>query len=89
MDQAVLEKVWYELALQAGVSLTIRAETESGCLLASDQTGRRGRSSEEIGRHDARNLLEDLKTGVSKKQLLSAIQGHILAQGQLVSTYQR
>jgi len=31
----------------------------------------------------------DLKAGVSKKQLLSAMQGHILAQGQLSGTYQR
>ena len=31
----------------------------------------------------------DLKPGVSKKQLLNAIKGHILAQGQLMGTYQR
>jgi Raf kinase inhibitor-like YbhB/YbcL family protein len=31
----------------------------------------------------------DLKAGVSKKQVLSAMQGHILAEGQLVGTYQR
>jgi hypothetical protein len=31
----------------------------------------------------------DLKAGISKKQLLSAMQGHILAQGQLTGTYQR
>ena len=31
----------------------------------------------------------DLKAGVSKKQLLAAMQGHILAQGQLTGTYQR
>ena len=31
----------------------------------------------------------DLTAGVSKKQLLSAMQGHILAQGQLTGTYQR
>jgi len=31
----------------------------------------------------------DLKAGVSKKQVLDAMQGHILAQGQLTSTYQR
>lgn len=31
----------------------------------------------------------DLKGGVSKKQLLSAMQGHILAQGRLTGTYQR
>jgi hypothetical protein len=31
----------------------------------------------------------DLKPGTSKKQLLDAMKGHILAQGQLVGTYQR
>jgi len=31
----------------------------------------------------------DLKAGVSKKQLLDAMQGHILAQAQLTGTYQR
>jgi len=31
----------------------------------------------------------DLKAGVSKKQVLDAMQGHILAQEQLIGTYQR
>ena len=31
----------------------------------------------------------DLKAGAAKKQVLDAIQGHILAQGQLTGTYQR
>jgi len=31
----------------------------------------------------------DLKGGASKKQLLSAMEGHILAQGQFTGTYQR
>jgi Raf kinase inhibitor-like YbhB/YbcL family protein len=31
----------------------------------------------------------DLEAGVSKKQVLDAMRGHILAQGQLVGTYQR
>ncbi len=31
----------------------------------------------------------DLKAGVSKKQVLDAMQGHILAQGELTGTYQR
>ena len=31
----------------------------------------------------------ELKAGVSKKQLLNAMQEHILAQGQLIGTYQR
>lgn len=31
----------------------------------------------------------DLEPGVSKKQLIDAVKGHILAQGQLISIYQR
>ncbi len=31
----------------------------------------------------------DLKAGISKKQLLEAMKGHVLAQGQLTGTYQR
>jgi len=31
----------------------------------------------------------DLKAGASRKQVLDAMQGHILAQGQLTGTYQR
>jgi Raf kinase inhibitor-like YbhB/YbcL family protein len=31
----------------------------------------------------------DLKAGVSKKQVLNAMQGHVLAEGQLMGTYQR
>lgn len=31
----------------------------------------------------------DLKAGVSKKQVVGAMQGHILTQGQLTGTYQR
>jgi len=37
----------------------------------------------------ALNQPVDLKAGVSKKQVLDAMQGHILAQGQLTGTYQR
>ena len=31
----------------------------------------------------------DLKAGASKKQVIDAMQGHILAQGRLIGTYQR
>jgi len=37
----------------------------------------------------ALNQTLDLKAGISKEQLLSAMQGHILAQGQLTGKYQR
>jgi len=62
---AKIETLWDETALQAGASLSLWAETNSGCLLGSDQAGKRGRSSEDIGRYVARNLLEDLMTGAT------------------------
>lgn len=37
----------------------------------------------------ALDQLSDLKAGVSKKQILDAMQGHVLAQGELTGMYQR
>jgi len=68
---ARIETLWDETALQAGASLALWVETDSGCLLGSDQAGKRGRSSEGIGRHVARNLLEDLKTGATVDRYLA------------------
>jgi hypothetical protein len=31
----------------------------------------------------------DLKPGLTKKELLKAMEGHVLAEGQLMGTYQR
>jgi len=69
--QARIEAIWDETALQAGASLALWAETDSGCLLGSDQAGKRGRSSESIGRYVARNLLEDLKVGATVDRYLA------------------
>ena len=66
-----IETLWDETALQAGASLALWAETDSDCLLGSDQAGKRGRSSEDIGRYVARNLLEDLKTGATVDRYLA------------------
>ncbi len=59
-----------ETALQAGANLALWAETDSGCLLGSDQAGRRGRRSEDIGRYVARSLLEDLEAGATVDRYL-------------------
>jgi RNA 3'-terminal phosphate cyclase (ATP) len=40
-------------------------------LLGSDQAGKRGRSSESIGRYVAGNLLDDLKTGATVDRYLA------------------
>jgi Raf kinase inhibitor-like YbhB/YbcL family protein len=37
----------------------------------------------------ALDIKPDLKTGLTKKELLKAMEGHILAEGQLMGTYQR
>jgi len=66
-----IETLWDETSLQAGASLALWAETDSGCLLGSDQAGKRGRSSESIGRYVARNLLEDLKAGATVDRYLA------------------
>jgi len=68
---AAIETLYDETAWQAGASLSLWAETDSGCLLGSDRAGKRGRSSEEIGRYVARNLLEDLKTGATVDRYLA------------------
>jgi RNA 3'-terminal phosphate cyclase (ATP) len=60
--RAGIEEVNDETSAQPGASLTVWAETDSGCLIGSDRAGRRGRSSESIGRHVARALIEDLTT---------------------------
>ena len=58
-------------ATQPGASLAVWARTESGCLLGADRAGARGRSSESIGRHVARSLLEDLASGAATDRHLA------------------
>ena len=69
--RARIEALWDETALQAGASLALWADTDSGCRLGSDQAGKRGRSSEAIGRFVAQNLLEDLKSGATVDRYLA------------------
>ena len=49
-------------AYQKGAALFLRAETDTGCLLGSDQAGKPGRRSEAIAQFVATSLLEDLET---------------------------
>ncbi len=69
--QAQVETLYDETAPQSGASLALWAETDSGCLLGSDQAGKRGRSSEEIGRYVAQSLLDDLATGATVDRYLA------------------
>ena len=57
---AEIERVTDTLSLQAGAGLAIWTESSTGCRLGADRAGARGRSSEEIGRFVARQLLDDL-----------------------------
>ena len=68
---ASIETVYDDSAPQAGASLAVWAETDSGCLLGSDQAGKRGRRSESIGRWVADNLLADLTTGATVDRFLA------------------
>jgi RNA 3'-terminal phosphate cyclase (ATP) len=63
--QSHIETLWDETSSQEGASLAVWAESDSGCLLGADRAGRRGRSSEQIGRYVARTLLEDLAAGAT------------------------
>jgi RNA 3'-terminal phosphate cyclase (ATP) len=80
--RAWIETVRDESSLQAGASLAIWAETDSGCLLGADRAGARGRSSESIGRHVAQTLLEDLATGATVDRYLA---DQIIIYGMLAS----
>jgi len=49
-------------APQKGAALFLRADTDTGCLLGSDQAGKPGRRSEAIAEFVVTSLLEDLQT---------------------------
>lgn len=69
--RAKMEIQYDDTAIQAGASLALWAETDTGCRLGADQAGKRGRSSEEIGRRVALTLLEDLKAGATADRYLA------------------
>ena len=58
-------------ASQAGAGLAVWTETSAGCRLGSDQAGKRGGSSESIGRYVAESLLEDLDSGSTVDRFLA------------------
>lgn len=60
-----IEAVYETSAVQKGAGLTVWAQTDSGAIIGSDRAGKLGRRSEEIGRHVAETLLDDLKTGAT------------------------
>ncbi len=68
---AQIEIVYDTTALQRGAALAIEAKTSSGCIISADGAGAPGRTSEEIGRNVAKNLLEDLATGATVDRYLA------------------
>lgn len=54
--------VYPRTSIQAGASLAIWAETDTGCLIGSDMAGAHGRSAEVIGKKVANHLVELLET---------------------------
>ncbi len=57
--------VFKRVSVQPGACLAVWAETETKCRIASDMAGAIGRSAEYIGKHVARTLMDDLKTGAT------------------------
>ncbi len=83
---------------QLGEGIPAHERLESGALQGENDMGRigyRGPCPPRGPAHRYRFTIYaldrslDLKPGASKKQLLDAMKGHILAQGQLIGTYQR
>jgi len=65
------ERLHDATAVQAGAALAVFAETADGCLLGSDRAGAPRRTSEAIGEHVARSLLQDLDSGASVDRYLA------------------
>lgn len=63
--KADIETIYDETANQKGAALFICAVTDKGCIIGSDMAGRLGRTSEEIGKRVASNLLQDLDSGAT------------------------
>ena len=51
-----------QTACQRGAALFLRAESDQGCLLGADQSGRPGRRSEAIAEYVVNSLFQDLET---------------------------
>lgn len=66
-----IERRYDDTASGKGAVLFVRALTSSGSILGMDRAGKRGRSSEEIGRYVAESLLDDLDGGATVDRFLA------------------
>ena len=69
--KAQIEIVNDTTALQRGAALAIYAKTSSGCIIGADRAGEPRRTSEDIGKHVAKSLIEDLATGATVDRYLA------------------
>ena len=69
--RAQIEVIYDTLAPQRGAALTIYAKTSSGSIIGADRAGEPRRTSEDIARYVARNLVEDLATGATVDRYLA------------------
>jgi len=69
--QAQIEAVHDTLALQRGAALAVYAKTSSGGIIGADRAGALRRTSEDIGKYVAGNLLEDLTAGATVDRYLA------------------
>jgi len=69
--RAQIEVIYDTLALQRGAALIIYAKTSSGGIIGADRAGEPRRTSEDIARYVARNLIEELATGATVDRYLA------------------
>jgi len=69
--QANIEIIDDTSALQRGAVLALFAETSSGCVIGADRAGEPRRTSEDIGKHVATSLIEDLSSGATVDRYLA------------------
>jgi len=69
--RAQIEIIHDTLALQRGAALALYAKTSSGCIIGADRAGEPKRTSEDIARHVAENLVEDLAAGATVDRYLA------------------
>ena len=69
--RAQIEIIHDTLALQRGAALALYAKTSSGCIIGADRAGEPKRTSEDIARHVAESLVEDLAAGATVDRYLA------------------
>jgi RNA 3'-terminal phosphate cyclase (ATP) len=69
--RAQIEIVNDTTALQRGAALAVFVTTTTGCIIGADRAGEPRRTSEDIGRYVARQLIEDLDSGATVDRYLA------------------